>query len=73
VVRPEQISLGADNGNTVMGRVVDAVYAGSETRLIVDLEEGETVIVRLPPGQSAPAYGERAALGWNPDAAVLVP
>jgi putative spermidine/putrescine transport system ATP-binding protein len=73
VVRPEQISLGATNGNTVMGRVVDAVYAGSETRLIVDLEEGENVIVRLPPGQSAPAYGERAALGWNPDAAVLVP
>ncbi|MCG7391602.1 ABC transporter ATP-binding protein [Microvirga sp. ACRRW] len=73
VVRPEQISLGGDKGNTVVGRVADAVYAGSETRLIVDLDEGETVIVRLPPGQPAPAYGERATLGWNPDAAVLVP
>ncbi len=73
VIRPEQISLGGDKENTVVGRVIDAVYAGSETRLIVDLDEGETVIVRLPPGHPAPAYGERAALGWNPDAAVLVP
>lgn len=73
VVRPEQISLGADKGNTIVGRVADAVYAGSETRLIVDLDEGEMVIVRLPPGQPAPAHGERTTLGWNPDAAVLVP
>ncbi|SCX91082.1 ABC transporter ATP-binding protein [Microvirga guangxiensis] len=73
VIRPEQISLGGGNGNTVVGRVTDAVYAGSETRLIVDLDEGETVIVRLPPGQPTPGYGERATLGWNPDAAVLVP
>lgn len=73
VIRPEQISLGGNHGNTIEGRVIDAVYAGSETRLIVDLDEGETVIVRLPPGQPAPASGERATLGWNPDAAVLVP
>jgi putative spermidine/putrescine transport system ATP-binding protein len=73
VIRPEQISLGGSDGNTVVGRVSDSVYAGSETRLIVDLDEGETVIVRLPPGQPAPAYGERATLGWHPDAAVLVP
>jgi putative spermidine/putrescine transport system ATP-binding protein len=73
VVRPEQITLGSDKGNTIVGRVVDTVYAGSETRLIVNLDEGETLIVRLPPGHPVPAYGERAALGWNPDAAVLVP
>jgi putative spermidine/putrescine transport system ATP-binding protein len=73
VIRPEQISLGGSDANTVVGRVTDAVYAGSETRLIVDLDEGETVIVRLPPGQPTPAYGERATLGWHPDAAVLVP
>ena len=28
--------------NTVVGRVADTVYAGSETRLIVALDEGET-------------------------------
>jgi putative spermidine/putrescine transport system ATP-binding protein len=73
VVRPEQITLGGDKENTVVGRVADTVYAGSETRLIVDLDGGDTVIVRLPPGRPVPVYGERATLGWNPDEAVLVP
>lgn len=73
VVRPEQMILGGCDGNTIQGTVTDAVYAGSETRLIVEVDEEDVVIVRLPPGQAVPASGELAILGWQPDAAVLVP
>jgi putative spermidine/putrescine transport system ATP-binding protein len=73
VVRPEQMALGAGAANAVAGRVADTVYAGSETRVLVDLDGGGTVIARLPPGRAPPPLGERATLGWDPDAAVLVP
>jgi putative spermidine/putrescine transport system ATP-binding protein len=73
VVRPEQMALGAGAANAVAGRVADTVYAGSETRVLVDLDGGGTVIARLPPGRAPPPLGEWATLGWDPDAAVLVP
>ncbi|MDQ4061510.1 MAG: ABC transporter ATP-binding protein [Pseudomonadota bacterium] len=73
VVRPEQMLLNPEAGNAVTGRVADTVYAGSETRIIVNLDGGDTIVARLPPGLASPPLGERATLGWDPDAAVLVP
>ena len=73
VVRPEQLTIGRLSENNVAGRLVETIYAGAETRLIVEIEGGQTVTARLPIGEKLPGVGENVTLGWNPDAAVVVP
>ena len=73
VVRPEQMTIGNTHENKVAGHLVETIFAGAETRLIVAIEGGQAVTVRLPLGERVPAVGGNIALGWNPDAAVVVP
>ena len=73
VVRPEDLELDGDGENQVSGRIVETVYAGSETRVLVALVDGATLIVRLRPGAPLPDLGTTVAVRWRPGAAVLVP
>lgn len=73
VVRPECLHLGNGSDNVLSGRVSEVVYAGSETRVIVTLGEGQLITLRLPSGVPAPGLGETAAFGWDSDRAVMVP
>jgi putative spermidine/putrescine transport system ATP-binding protein len=73
VVRPEHLRLGTGLDNAVTVAVRDLVYAGSETRVIAALGEGEEIVLRLPPGHAVPAMGERIAVGWDRNAAALIP
>jgi putative spermidine/putrescine transport system ATP-binding protein len=53
--------------------VRDLVYAGSETRVIASLSDGQDIVMRLPPDAPVPARGDHVAIGWQPEAAVLIP
>lgn len=72
VIRPEHIRLGPQDGNALSGRVSEVVYAGSETRVIVALEAGEQLVLRLGPGEAVPTLDEPVVAGWERDKAVLV-
>ncbi|MGH6760792.1 MAG: ABC transporter ATP-binding protein [Phyllobacterium sp.] len=72
VVRPEHMQLGGEGANRIDGKVAEIVYAGSETRVLVDAAEARLLTVRVLPGQPIPALGEKVALNWHPEAAILV-
>ena len=72
VVRPEQLDLNGEGDNEVTGEVVDTVYAGSETRVLVALGEDTTITVRLRRGVPPPPLGDRVAVRWRTEAGVLV-
>lgn len=75
VLRPEQMKQGQGNlahQSTISGSVTEVVYVGSDTRLLVTLSDGETIIV-LHDGISAmPSVGDHITYHWNNDLAVLV-
>jgi putative spermidine/putrescine transport system ATP-binding protein len=73
VVRPEHLAPGAAAPNTLNVSVRDLVYAGSETRVIASLSDGQDIVMRLPPDAPVPARGDHVAIGWQPEAAVLIP
>jgi len=79
-VRPEKIRLdpGGDGGAAecrVRGRVVEAVYLGSMTQVIVEAETGDRLVVHvlndseLPPGV---VPGAEIALGWEAEHSYVI-
>jgi putative spermidine/putrescine transport system ATP-binding protein len=72
VVRPEQMRLGQTVDCQLHGRVVEAVYAGAETRLIVRLASGTELTVRLSAAALGIGIGAEIALGWNRENSTLV-
>jgi putative spermidine/putrescine transport system ATP-binding protein len=73
-IRPERITLGTapatvDGAVSVGGVLADAVYAGPETRYLVDLDAGvRMTVVRPNTGASpepAPQPGDRVRLSWR--------
>lgn len=72
VIRPENLRLGAQDGNAVNGRVCEIVYAGSETRIIATLKDGGQLVLRLGPDDAVPTIDEVIVAGWPRDKAVLV-
>ncbi len=71
VVRPEHMRIGPGADCAVSGRIVEAVYAGAETRLIVSLASGTELIVRLPAADGV-EIGETVEVGWNCGNSTLV-
>jgi putative spermidine/putrescine transport system ATP-binding protein len=79
-IRPEKITLldAADTASpgdvVVAGTVRDTVYAGSETRVVVDTESGASLTALLL-NTSAPQRvdrGQRVRLAWSPEAARII-
>lgn len=73
-LRPEKISLTDTGGLT--GIIREMIYIGTDTRYVVQLTSGETVVVRVPnAGSAAPSLrraGDSVSLAWQPeDARVL--
>jgi spermidine/putrescine transport system ATP-binding protein len=73
-VRPEKIWIGQlENGMTSMeGTVVERVYVGTTTQVIVELESGVRLVALEQNTASARAddrweIGERVKLGWHPE------
>jgi putative spermidine/putrescine transport system ATP-binding protein len=76
VIRPEHMRLGhaADGqyGPVVSGVVVEAVYAGAETRLLVSLPSGTVLTVRYATDDTPPEIGSSVQVSWSPETALLL-
>jgi putative spermidine/putrescine transport system ATP-binding protein len=71
-IRPEHLTINAGGDATVSGTVVEAVYAGSETRLLVSLPSGQIFTVRQPAGAAQIDIGSSVQLGWQPRKSVYL-
>ena len=73
VIRPEYVEIVSPDSALVSGRVIESVYAGSETRLIVSLLSGAQLVVRRRAGQEPVSIGDTVAIGWAPEHARFLP
>jgi putative spermidine/putrescine transport system ATP-binding protein len=67
-VRPERVALGdASNisGNRVPGKIAGRIYLGDHARLLVELENGAVLTVKVGPEQGHSS--EAVTLVWSPD------
>jgi putative spermidine/putrescine transport system ATP-binding protein len=72
VVRPEHMVL-SDGPGLLRGRVAEAVYAGSETRIIVVLGSGNILTIRRSHGSRNPPIGAIVTVSWAAERARLLP
>ncbi len=72
VIRPEHLTLHGAAENRIGGTVTAVVYVGSETRVVLSIQSGLDVTIRLPPGAVRPVVGDLASAAWDPEAAVVV-
>jgi putative spermidine/putrescine transport system ATP-binding protein len=72
VIRPEHMRVSQDAECRVNARVVEAVYAGAETRLIAMMESGTELTVRLPAPAGRVEIGAMVELGWSREHSTLV-
>ncbi len=68
LIRPEHVTLTGAAEGFLSGTVSETVYAGAESRLIVTLKSGKTVIVRQPAGADIAPIGTEVGLAWAPSA-----
>ena len=77
-VRPEMIKVieeGAEGGSLVRGQVVENVYLGSMTQLIVEIQTGERLIVHQlndDSGRDPIAPGAPVLLGWSTEHSFVI-
>jgi putative spermidine/putrescine transport system ATP-binding protein len=69
VIRPEHVDLGTTGHDGLAGRVIETVYAGAETRVLVALASGTVITVRRSGGQWAPDVGDAVVVTWDRDRA----
>jgi putative spermidine/putrescine transport system ATP-binding protein len=76
VIRPEHMRLDGDmsgqRGPGVIGMVVETVYAGAETRLLVSLASGTVLTVRQTADDALPPIGTQVQVSWPPGTALLL-
>jgi putative spermidine/putrescine transport system ATP-binding protein len=76
VIRPEHMDVQpaspAQPGG-LRGTVVESVYAGAETRLMVELPSGAIVTIRRSPALRPLALGEAVVVGWSAQHARVLP
>jgi putative spermidine/putrescine transport system ATP-binding protein len=66
IIRPEHLEITTAEDATIQGRVIDSVYAGSETRLLVALPSGTVVTVRRAVMPAGLRVGDTIGLSWAP-------
>jgi putative spermidine/putrescine transport system ATP-binding protein len=65
IIRPEHLNVVPAEQALLQGLVVESVYAGVETRVVVRLASGNLIIVRRLSGQSALPIGSVVGLEWS--------
>ena len=65
VVRPEHVAIVGNGGDGLAGIVIETVYAGAETRLLVALASGTIITVRRSGGQWSPDVGDAVVVSWE--------
>jgi putative spermidine/putrescine transport system ATP-binding protein len=71
VVRPELFRI-VSEGGVLSGQVLETVYAGSDTRVLLQAADGSTTHLRVSGGASPP-IGEIIRVDWNTEGTILVP
>ncbi|MBI3244394.1 MAG: ABC transporter ATP-binding protein [Chloroflexi bacterium] len=69
-VRPEKVSLAPlDEANALNGTVQEVIYIGTDTRYVVRLASGETVVARIQnangSGSNEPRVGDAVKVYWK--------
>ncbi|KAA9383594.1 ABC transporter ATP-binding protein [Neorhizobium galegae] len=72
MVRPEHIALTDPAQGFLSGTVTETVYAGADTRLLVALESGKSIIVRQAAGFPIAPIGSSVGLTWQSSAIRIV-
>lgn len=71
-LRPHDIQIGGTGAICTEATVLDSVFLGSDTRLVVRKADRVLTIVTRLPAATIPAIGATVALSWNPhDLAVI--
>jgi putrescine transport system ATP-binding protein len=73
-IRPERVTISAAGETRGTAEITEVVYLGSNRRYLARLVDGPEVAVRVQAGQRGDdlAVGDRVALSWRPEHAVLV-
>jgi putative spermidine/putrescine transport system ATP-binding protein len=69
VIRPEHVAVAPAGGDGLAGTVIETVYAGAETRVLVALASGTVITVRRSGGQWSPDVGAAVVVTWQYDRA----
>lgn len=64
IVRPEHVSLLPGEPGMVQGQVIESVYAGVETRVVLRLPSGNQIVARRAGGTSPLALGTLLGVQW---------
>lgn len=64
-IRPEYVRIGDSGTGLLDGTIIEQIYAGSETRMMVELPHGSVFTVRVPGGAQRGRLGERVSLVWD--------
>jgi putative spermidine/putrescine transport system ATP-binding protein len=72
VIRPEHLMIGPSGGGGLAGSVVETVYAGAETRVLVALHSGTVLTVRHSGAQRPPDVGDAVVVSWDHERARLL-
>jgi putative spermidine/putrescine transport system ATP-binding protein len=72
IVRPEHIRIEDTNSGFVRGRVIERIYGGAQTRLLVELQSGAVLTVQQSFDATPRALGDAVSLRWQPEHALLL-
>jgi putative spermidine/putrescine transport system ATP-binding protein len=67
VIRPEHLEITPGGEGALTGRIIESVYGGAETRLLIALPSGTVMTGRRSAGQSELRVGDQVSLQWQPD------
>lgn len=65
-IRPEAIKIGPPEDGLLVGKIVEQIYAGSETRVLVEIAKGCVFTVRTSASLERHDLSERVSLNWDP-------
>jgi len=78
-IRPEKICVGqesATSSQSLDGTVKEIVYIGTDSRFLIDLPTGETIVARVQNiggrASTSHAVGELITIGWEPGDALIL-
>jgi putative spermidine/putrescine transport system ATP-binding protein len=66
IIRPEHLNLMPAGQGALQGQVIESVYAGVETRVVVRLVSGNLIVARRLYGDAPLAIGSPVGLDWLP-------
>ncbi|WP_322101905.1 ABC transporter ATP-binding protein [Paraburkholderia sp. J41] len=72
VIRPEHARI-SDGPALLSGKVNEIIYAGSESRVLIELASGLVVTVRRTAELAHPTIGQHVGITWAPDRVRLLP